>query len=123
MREDRTDDLPEETPAGEPEGENRAAHEERAAAAEAAAIGGDPGAELTEDPAEQPVTEGGGGEAEGFEVAEDQLREHAEHGEDFRRPGQEEFPGEEESDRSTAAYGDADRREPPEPDIAGRDDV
>jgi hypothetical protein len=50
-----------------------------AAAAEAAEIGG-PAANPDIDPAEQPVIEGGGGEAEGFEEAEQALIEHASHG-------------------------------------------
>lgn len=50
-----------------------------AAAAEAARIGGVAGDEDL-DPALRPVIEGGGGEAEGFEEAEDALIEHASHG-------------------------------------------
>jgi hypothetical protein len=50
-----------------------------AAAAEAARIGGVAGDEDL-DPAERPVIEGGGGEAEGFEEAEAALIEHASHG-------------------------------------------
>jgi hypothetical protein len=50
-----------------------------AAAAEAARIGGVAGDEGL-DPAQRPVIEAGGGEAEGFEEAEDALIEHATHG-------------------------------------------
>lgn len=50
-----------------------------AAAAEAGRIGGVAGDEDL-DPARRPVIEGGGGEAEGFEEAEDALVEHATHG-------------------------------------------
>jgi hypothetical protein len=50
-----------------------------AAAAEAARIGGVAGDEDL-DPAQRPVVEGGGGEAEGFEQAEQALIEHASHG-------------------------------------------
>lgn len=50
-----------------------------AAAAEAARIGGVAGDEDL-DPAMRPVLEGGGGEAEGFEEAEEALVEHASHG-------------------------------------------
>lgn len=50
-----------------------------AAAAEAARIGGVAGDEDL-DPALRPVIEGGGGEAEGFEEAEEALIEHASHG-------------------------------------------
>jgi hypothetical protein len=49
------------------------------AAAEAAQIGGRAGDEQL-DPAERPVIEAGGGEAEGFEEAESALVEHASHG-------------------------------------------
>jgi hypothetical protein len=50
-----------------------------AAAAEAGMIGGVAGDEDL-DPAQRPVTEGGGGVAEGFEEAEAALIEHASHG-------------------------------------------
>ncbi len=50
-----------------------------AAAAEAGKIGGVAGDEDL-DPAQRPVVEGGGGEAEGFEQAEEALIEHASHG-------------------------------------------
>jgi hypothetical protein len=50
-----------------------------AAAAEAAKIGGVAGDEDL-DPAMRPVIEGGGGEAEGFEEAEEALIDHASHG-------------------------------------------
>ena len=50
-----------------------------AAAADAARIGGVAGDEAL-DPAQRPVIEGGGGEAEGFEEAEEALIEHASHG-------------------------------------------
>ena len=50
-----------------------------AAAAEAARIGGVAGDEDL-DPAQRPVIEAGGGEAEGFEQAEEALIEHASHG-------------------------------------------
>lgn len=49
-----------------------------AAAQEAGSIGGTAGDEQL-DPAERPVVEGGGGEAEGFEQAESALIEHASH--------------------------------------------
>lgn len=50
-----------------------------AAAREAAGIGGIAGDEDL-DPAERPVLEGGGGESEGFEQAEELLIDHASHG-------------------------------------------
>jgi hypothetical protein len=64
------------------------ADEEAAAAAEAAAIGGEPVADAVgtpdfdtagPDPAFEPVEQAGGGQAEGFEQAEALLVEHAEH--------------------------------------------
>ncbi len=53
--------------------------EVEAAAAEARAIGGVAGDEDL-DPAERPLVEAGEGEAEGFELAEEELIEHATHG-------------------------------------------
>ena len=64
-------------------------HSEReqadAAAAEAATIGGrpssePPGTEGEPDEAQRPLVEAGEGEAEGFEQAEQELVEHASHG-------------------------------------------
>ena len=59
--------------------------EAEAAAAEAAAIGGDPGPQTDldgepVDEARRAVVEAGEGEAEGFEQAEQELVEHATHG-------------------------------------------
>jgi hypothetical protein len=60
--------------------------QEEAAAAEAGAIGGsvseDPTADAGIDPAERPLREAGEGEAEGFELAEEELEEHASHGDE-----------------------------------------
>lgn len=54
------------------------AREAEAAAAEAGAIGGtDPMPDV--DPEERPVAEGGGGEAEGVEQAEEELIRQASH--------------------------------------------
>lgn len=63
----------------EEEADPTADEETDAAAAEAGAIGG-PGADEDIDPAERPRVEAGEGEAEGFEVAERDLIEHASHG-------------------------------------------
>ena len=63
--------------------------QEAAAAAEARKIGGEPGVVpgydddpttpgISEDPARRPVGEAGGGEAEGFEIAEAELIDRAE---------------------------------------------
>ena len=61
-----------------------AEEEAQAAAAEARNIGGTPTRDLEEDlphdPAMDPVYEAGGGESEGWEMAEEELIEHAEHG-------------------------------------------
>jgi hypothetical protein len=81
--------------------------EAEAAAAEAAAIGG-PDPDGGVDPAERPVREGGGGEAEGFELAEEDLREHASHGRGAPDPAREAFSPEAESDRQTGVAGEAD---------------
>ncbi|HEX8857196.1 MAG TPA: hypothetical protein VF752_16495 [Thermoleophilaceae bacterium] len=81
--------------------------QEEEAAAEAGRIGGY-GGEPDWPEEERAVREGGGGEQEGFEEAEDELIENASHGDgDLSRDA---FGGEEEieSDRSTADYGEAD---------------
>jgi hypothetical protein len=67
-----------------------------------------------QDPAWQPVEEAGGGESEGFEQAEQELIEHAEHGDDSPDPREHAFPPEQESDRETAEYGEADQEGPPD---------
>src|ERR1700750_3089720 len=70
-----------------PEEEPDPIAEEEAAAAEAEAgrSGGDSPPD-TDDPAEQPLIEGGEGEAEGFELAEKDLEDIAEHGDEHRFP-------------------------------------
>ncbi len=94
----------EQTPDRVPEPErDRVDAEADAAAAEAGAIGGRVDAEDA-DPAQRAVDEGGGGYAEGFEQAEADLIESAEHGEG----GHDRGVAEPESARSGAAYGDAD---------------
>jgi hypothetical protein len=60
------------------------------------------------DAAQQPVTEGGGGEAEGFEEAEELLEENATHGEGGADPESDAFSGEVESDEAGTEYGEAD---------------
>jgi hypothetical protein len=63
-------------------GPDRVQEEAERAAAEAAAIGGSeprPAAGDSEE-AERPLAEAGQGEAEGFEKAEEELVEHASHG-------------------------------------------
>jgi len=66
-------------------GPDRALEEAERAAAEAAAIGGQPSSEPepsggAPDEAQRPLVEAGQGEAEGFEQAEQELIEHASHG-------------------------------------------
>jgi hypothetical protein len=62
------------------------------------------------DPAFQAVDEAGGGEAEGFEQAEDLLIEYAENAEhDDALTG---FPEEREETPDRQAYGEADEEEP-----------
>src|SRR5205085_5532169 len=83
--------------------------EAEAAAAEAARIGGAGRQRGDGDPAWAPVEEAGGGEAEGFEQAEQALIEHASHGDQQsthavlhdRGPAEEEAAG-------TAVDGEAD---------------
>ncbi|HEY1594996.1 MAG TPA: hypothetical protein VGF74_06360 [Thermoleophilaceae bacterium] len=88
-----------------PDDEQRVRAEERAAEADAGDIGG-------EGSGEDPVREGGGGEAEGFEDAEEKLIENAGHGEGNPLP--DEFEDEAESDRSGADYGEADEESKPD---------
>ena len=65
--------------------------------------------ERERDPAFIPVEEAGGGEAEGFEAAEQMLRDHAEHREPGGNPKYDRPPP--EPDVSDAAYGEADHAE------------
>ncbi|HEX2084327.1 MAG TPA: hypothetical protein VHF89_01480 [Solirubrobacteraceae bacterium] len=96
--------------------------EEAAAAAEAGRIGGTAGDEDDFDPAMRPVYEAGGGVAEGFEQAEADLVDNAQHSDGRGDPMADAFRGEVESDRSTASYGEGDEekvtevvRDPDEP--------
>ena len=91
----------------DPEEGRRAAEEAEAAAAEAGAIGGRAD-ESDIDPAQRPVVEAGGGYAEGFEQAEDELIERASHGEPAGDPVADAGGPEPETLRSQASYGDAD---------------
>jgi len=90
-----------------------ATREERAAAAEAASIGGrqpDVGGTAGEavDEASRPVREAGGGEQEGFEVAENDLVRNASHDDGEGCPERDAFSPEHEADRSTAEDAQAD---------------
>jgi hypothetical protein len=96
-----------------------ATREEWAAAAEAAAIGGrnrdTVGGVFDDedgDEAMRPVYEAGGGEQDGFELAERDLIRNASHDDGTGYPERDAFTPEIESDRSPAAYGDADELGP-----------
>lgn len=86
--------------------------QEEAAAAEAARIGGKSGMEGM-DEAERSVAEHGGGEAEGFEEAEQLLEEQATHGEPRVDPLRDAPEAEAEPD--PAVHGEADEAVHPEP--------
>ncbi|HEX4364672.1 MAG TPA: hypothetical protein VHZ75_08990 [Solirubrobacteraceae bacterium] len=94
--------------------------QERAAAAEARAIGGPPadvgGADTSEtiDEAMRPVYEAGGGDAEGFELAEHDLVRNASHDDGGGYPERDGFSPERESDLSGAEFGEADDEQPPD---------
>ena len=94
-----------------PEDESVVREEEDAAAAEAARIGG-PGPDYETDEEHRPLAEAGEGESEGFEDAERELIENASHENSGASALRDEFPAEEESDRSTAEYGEADEATP-----------
>jgi len=94
----------------EPDDE-RVREEEAAAAREAAGIGGVAGDEDQFEPEMRAVYEGGGGEAEGFELAEADLIENAQHGDGRGDPLADAFTPEVESDRSTAEYGEPDEED------------
>ncbi len=85
-----------------------AEEEAKAAASEAAHIGGDVPAD-TDDPAQQPLIEGGEGESEGFELAEKDLEDIASHGDQHRFPDRLAGQPEEPID---SAYGEADQEIP-----------
>jgi len=92
------------------------AREEAAAGAEAGSIGGH--RDESVDEGERPVSEGGGGEAEGFEQSEQALIDEAEHG---QRHNPLTEAGEPETEDPQAEYGEPDRlgstereEEPPE---------
>jgi hypothetical protein len=88
------------------------AQETAAAARDAAAIGG-PQLDDVQDrgPAFQPVYESGEGEAEGFELAEQELMENATHGDGRADPEGDAFRPEVESDRATGLGGEADEEQ------------
>jgi hypothetical protein len=83
-----------------------AEEEADAAAAEAAGIGGPVPDDPVDDPAQRPLVEGGEGEAEGFELAEAELVDNAEHGDEKHFPDGDAGQPEEPTD---AAYGEPDQ--------------
>jgi hypothetical protein len=82
--------------------------EERLAAAEAAGIGGPGPDDAHGDRAFEAVYEGGGGEAEGFELSEEELIENATHGDGRGDPAGDAFTPERESDEANVVDGEAD---------------
>lgn len=90
----------------EPREDPIADEEADAAAAEAARIGGPAPDGYGGDPAQRPVVEGGEGEAEGFELAEEELIDRAEHGDQKHFPDGDAPPPEEPTDVS---YGEPDQ--------------
>ena len=101
-------DSPESTPADD---DPLVAEEADAAAAEAARIGG-PTPDYEGDESERPLAEAGEGEAEGFELAEQDLVEEAAHGDERRSPEADAFTPEVESDEARSEYGEPDEAEP-----------
>ena len=96
-------------PALEPApGDAAVAEAEEEAAAEAGAIGGVSGEEGIPE-AQRPVIEGGEGEAEGFEQAEEELIEAASHGDPAGNPLTDRGEPEEPRPEGAAEYGEADR--------------
>ena len=90
----------------DPKPDPTADEETDAAAADAAEIGGPAPDDPAVDPAQRPLVEGGEGEAEGFELAEEELIEIAEHGDQHRFPDRDAPLPEELSD---AEYGEPDQ--------------
>ncbi len=88
--------------------EGYVAEQEAEAAREAAKIGGDPGGDYGVDESERALAEAGQGEAEGFELAEEELIENASHEADAN-PDPTHLAGQEEaSDPTAQSYGEAD---------------
>jgi len=98
---------------GENERDPIADEEADAAAAEAARIGGPAPDDPVTDPAQRPLVEGGEGEAEGFELAEEELIENASHGDQKHFPDGD-APAPEEP--SEAVYGEPDEEIPADAD-------
>jgi len=86
----------------------RVEEEAETAAVEAGQIGGVAPVE-SDDPARQPLIESGEGESEGFELAEQRLRDIASHGDEHRFPDRDMPPPE---DRERVERGEADQAIP-----------
>jgi hypothetical protein len=97
--------------------EHEVREEEEAAGAEAARIGGRSGMEEM-DEAERAAAEGGGGQSEGFEEAEELLQEEASHGDSHVNPLRDAGEIEEERDRSV--FGEPDELESTETEADSR---
>lgn len=102
-----------------PERDPIAEEEAEAAASEAAEIGGPAPDDPVDDPAQRPVVEGGEGQSEGFELAEEELIDNAAHGNQRRFPDRDASPPEEPTE---AAFGEPDEAIPQEADQPIRDD-
>jgi hypothetical protein len=85
-------------------------HAVSAAARDAAAIGGRAGDENLE-PARRPLVEAGEGVAEGFELAEEELVEAAQHGDSAVDPRADAFTPELDGERPRGEYGEADHED------------
>jgi hypothetical protein len=94
-----------------------AEEEAEAAASEAAEIGGLAPGDPVVDPAERPLVEAGEGESEGFELAEAELIDNAEHGDQKGFPNRDAGQPEEPTE---AAFGEADDVIPQDADQAIR---
>lgn len=100
-----------------PERDPIADEETEAAASEAAEIGGPAPDDPIIDPAQRPLVEGGEGEAEGFELAEEELIDRAAHGDQKHFPAIDVPEPEEPTD---TAFGEADEEIPQDADEAIR---
>jgi hypothetical protein len=98
------------TTPGEERDEAFVEEEEEEAALEAARVGGDAPRDA-DDPADQPLAEAGEGESEGFELAEKDLEDIAEHGDEHRFPGGLAQP---EEPQDPDEYGEPDEAIPPD---------
>ena len=98
----------------DPRDDDRIAEEEAAAAADARRIGGTAGDEDDWSPEMRPVYEAGGGEQDGFETAEADLVDNAQHSDGRGDPLSDAFTPETESDRSDADFGEADEESHPQ---------